>query len=347
MNIYLDTSPLQSGHKVRGVGFYLNRLKQSLETYAPQHTYHFFTGKLPNTTDIVHIPYFDPFFLSLPFIKPKKTIVTVHDLTPLVFPELFPVGIKGRIKWKIQKKSLQHVSHVITDSNASKKDIVRLTGIPSNKISVVYLAAGEEFKVIDNGKLKIDTLRKQYCLPEKFALYVGDVTPNKNLLSLIDAVIETKIPLVMVGKALTDTAYDHTNPWNRDQVIVQKKIKNYPDLFYPLGFVETDDLVTLYNVATFSVIPSLYEGFGLPVLEAMQCGCPVVTTMGGSLPEVAGKAAEIAEGYDNRALAESMKHVWINTNLQKKLREAGITWAKTFSWERTAKETIHIYEKIH
>lgn len=346
MKIAIDVSPLQSGHKIRGVGFYLTRLKKALETYYPDNTYNFFIGKVPHTSDVVHIPYFDPFFLSLPFTKPKNTIVTVHDLTPLVFPDLFPVGLKGRVKWEVQKQSLRRCAHIITDSEASKKDIIRLTGIESKKIYVVYLAAGEEFRQIENSKLKIKNLQEKYKLPEKFALYVGDVTPNKNLLSLVDAIIDTKIPLVMVGKALTDTTYDHTNPWNRDQVLVQEKIKKYPELFHTVGFVETEDLVLLYNVAILSVVPSIYEGFGLPVLEAMQCGCPVVTTRGGSLPEVAGDAAEIADGFDSESLSISLKKVWTDKNLQHTLKEKGTIQAKKFSWKKTAEETIKIYEKI-
>jgi glycosyltransferase involved in cell wall biosynthesis len=346
MNIYIDISPLESGHKVRGVGFYLSRLKAALETYFPQHSYHFFTDSLPQTQDVVHVPYFDPFFLSLPFNKPKKTVVTVHDLTPLVFPELFPIGIKGRIKWEVQKRALKGVNHIITDSEASKKDIIRLAGIKGDNISVVYLAAGEEFKKIRNSKFEIRNLREKYRLPEKFALYVGDVTPNKNLLSLIDAIIDTQIPLVMVGKALTDTRYDHTNPWNRDQILVQKKIKEYPNLFYPLGFVQTEDLVTLYNIAILAVVPSLYEGFGLPILEAMQCGCPVVTTQGGSLPEVAGDASEVADGFDKNALANSIQNVWENEELQQTLKQKGLVQAKKFSWKNTAEQTLHVYEKM-
>lgn len=346
MKIAIDVSPLQSGHKVRGVGFYLSRLKEALETYFPDSTYNFFIGKIPHTSDVVHIPYFDPFFLSLPFTKPNNTIVTVHDLTPLVFPDLFPVGIKGKLKWEVQKQSLRSCAQIITDSEASKKDISRLTGIDSKKIHVVYLAAGEEFKQIENSKLKIENLQKKYTLPDSFALYVGDVTPNKNLIALVDAIVETHIPLVMVGKALTDTTYDHTNPWNHDQVLVQEKIKQYPSLFFPLGFVTTEDLVLLYNVAVLSVVPSLYEGFGLPVLEAMQCGCPVVTTTGGSLPEIAGDAAEIADGFDSESLSKSLKKVWTDKNLQHTLKEKGTIQAKKFSWKKTAEETLKIYEKI-
>lgn len=346
MKIAIDVSPLQSGHKVRGVGFYLTRLKSGLEKYFPQNTYDFFTGVIPKTSDVVHIPYFDPFFLSLPFTKPKHTIVTVHDLTPLVFPELFPVGIKGRLKWEVQKQSLRRCAQVITDSEASKKDIIRLTGIESKKIQVVYLAAGEEFRRIEQTKLNSKTLQEKYKLPEKFTLYVGDVTPNKNLLSLVDAIIETKIPLVMVGKALTDTTYDHTNPWNHDQVLVQEKIRQHSSLFFPLGFVTTEDLVLLYNVAVLSIVPSLYEGFGLPVLEAMQCGCPVVTTSGGSLPEVAGEAAVIVNGFDAKSLGEGIKSVWNDKKLQGMLQKKGEVQARKFSWEKTTQQTVHIYEKI-
>src|SRR3982751_6510623 len=106
MRIAIDVSPLESGHKVRGIGFYVSHLKRSLEKYFPNNIYDFFLDKVTVAPDVFHYPYFDPFFITLPMVKKYKTVVTVHDLTPLVFSEHFPAGIKGKIKWQIQKRNL-------------------------------------------------------------------------------------------------------------------------------------------------------------------------------------------------------------------------------------------------
>ena len=122
MKIAIDISPLQSGHKVRGVGFYLTYLKKALLTYYPDNDYTFFHQgeEIDKSVDLVHYPYFDPFFMTLPLIKKRKTVVTVHDLTPLVFPEHFPAGMKGNLRWQLQKYNLRHVDGIIADSEASK-----------------------------------------------------------------------------------------------------------------------------------------------------------------------------------------------------------------------------------
>src|ERR1700757_4470940 len=150
MKIAIDVSPLQSGHKVRGVGFYLTYLKKALLKFYPEHEYSFFQKgeAISNSVDIVHYPYFDPFFLTLPFFKKYKTVVTVHDLTPLVFPEHFPAGLKGNMNWQIQRFNLRKTNGILTDSNASKRDIERIVGVSDEKVSVAYLAGSEEFKKI-------------------------------------------------------------------------------------------------------------------------------------------------------------------------------------------------------
>ena len=215
MKIAIDTSPLESGHKIRGVGFYLKNLKAALLKYHSENDYIFFskTSEIPKDVDLVHYPYFDPFFITLPLIKKHRTVVTVHDLTPLVFPAHFPSGAKGKLKWQIQKNTLKKTDAIITDSESSKNDIVKYTDIAKNKINTVYLAAGDEFKVL-NKELQTTNhkLQTKYNLPEKFALYVGDVTWNKNLPRLIKAINLTKIPLVMVGAALVNKNFDKNNP---------------------------------------------------------------------------------------------------------------------------------------
>lgn len=347
MKVAIDISPLSSGHKVRGVGFYLKHLKEALEKYFPEIIYDFFIDdkNISRDIDLVHYPYFEPFFVTLPFLKKKVTVVTVHDLTPLVLSHLFPVGIKGKIKWEVQKRLLRQVDAIITDSESSKRDIVRLAGYAKEKIHVAYLAAGEEFRRIKNQELRIKELRKKYKLPEKFALYVGDVTPNKNLSRLVKACLQTDVPLVMVGKALVATEYDKTNPWNRELEEVQRIAKENPSIIR-VGFVESEELVALYNIATVFVMPSLYEGFGLPVIEAMACGCPVITSTKGSLPEVAGDAAVYVDAEDIGSIEKGIQKVFKNPALQKELSQKGLNQSKRFSWKKTAQQTVKVYETV-
>lgn len=349
MNIAIDISPLKSGHflqhRVRGTGSYLTHLKESLLEYYPKNMYYFFSKgeKLPKAVGIVHYPYFEPFFLTLPLLKHSKTVVTVHDLTPFVFPQNFPGGIKGKIKWGIQRNSLKRSEAIIADSQSSKKDIRKFCDIPDEKIHVVYLAAGEEYKRVS--KSEIERVRKKYALPKEFALYVGDVTFNKNLPRIIEALTSIKKPLVMVGKALVDPVKGPQHSWTQDLVKAQTLAKNNSFVML-IGFVPNEDLVALYNAATVFVMPSLYEGFGLPILEAMASGCPVVTSKEGSLSEVAGKAAVYVDPYDVDDIAKGVAWVLKDKSLQKKLSEEGFIQASRFSWEKTARETMQVYEKV-
>lgn len=350
MKIAIDVSPLEKSqniaHKVRGSGFYLQNLKRSLLKYCSENEYIFFIqgDKLPDNIDLIHIPYFEPFFRTLHSYKQARTVVTVHDLTPLVFPEHFPYGVKGKIKWILQRNSLKKADIIITDSESSKKDIIRFTGIAEDKIRVVYLAAGEEYKRIQDSESRIKNLKKKYGLPDKFALYVGDATWNKNLPRLIKAVEKINIPLVMVGWALIQRNIDRSNPWNEDLIEVQKSCENNKNIVLP-GFIPTEDLVCVYNFATVFVMPSIYEGFGLPVLEAMSCGCPVITTKQGSLPEVAGNAAYFVDAFNVDDIADGINNVFKDNKLQKRLSLSGIENSRKFFWEKTARETYSVYDK--
>lgn len=347
MKIAIDVSPLQNDNKVRGVGFYLEHLKSALVKYFPKNEYVFFQRgeKLSKDLDLVHFPYFEPFFLALPIYRRYKTVVTVHDLTPIVFPSAFPRGIKGQIKWQMQRYSLRKANAIITDSESSKNDILKHVGAKSSKINVVYLAAGENFKVLDKSKLNAEKIRKQYNLPEKFILYVGDVTWNKNLPRFLDAVKLTKLPLVMVGKNLVSETYDRNNPWNADLNRVNELAKENKNIIR-IGFVPTDDLISIYNLATVFAMPSLYEGFGLPVLEAMSCGVPVVTTKEGSLKEVAGDGAFYVDAYNVESIAKGIEKVFNDKKLQEELSIKGLENAKRFSWKKTAENTLGVYKQV-
>jgi glycosyltransferase involved in cell wall biosynthesis len=346
MKIAIDVSPLESGHKVRGVGFYLTYLKRAMLTYFPQNEYHFFAKDeaIPQSVDVVHYPYFDPFFRTLPFTNKHKTVVTVHDLTPLVLPEHFPAGMKGTINWQLQRFNLKKVDGIVTDSTASRKDIEKLTGISKEKISVAYLAGGEEFKKLNAEDPRLKNSKKKYNLPDEFILYVGDVTWNKNLPRLLKAVESIDIPLVLVGKSLVSTDFDRQNIWNKDLIEVQRLAEKNKNIVR-LGFVPTEDLVILYNLATVFVFPSVYEGFGLPIVEAMQAGTPVIISREGCMPEVGGEAVEYFDGYDTESLTNSISNVLGSKKLQKELSEKGLEQSKKFNWKKTAEQTIEAYKK--
>ena len=359
MKIALDISPLSSGHKIRGVGTYTANLVEALKQYDRRNSYIFFTRTelVPKDADLVHYPYFDPFFLTLPLLKPAKTVVTIHDLIPLVFPEWFPSGIRGRIKWEIQKLSLRGVKAIITDSKCSKKDIIHFTGFPKDKIHVIYPAPGPEYRRLNN-TLLMHRIRVKYNLPEKFILYVGDVNYSKNILGLIKAFrfytsevsprvkrggpSTSEVKLVLVGKAFLDESLRETH-----QLLQLIKSLGLNEKVLRLGWVPKEDLPAIYNLAAVYCQPSFYEGFGLPVLEAMSCGCPVVAAKGGSLPEIAGEAAFYVDVDNTDNIAEGIQEVFSSEETQKKLSQKGLAQAKKFSWEKTAEETIGVYERTH
>lgn len=322
MEIAIDITSIENAHARRGTGVYTKNLIEALKKYEKKHSYSFFTRgqKVPKNADIVHYPYFDPFFLTLPLSKPAPTVVTVHDLIPLVFPDKFPAGIRGYFKWKIQKLSLHGARRIITDSKNSKKDIVRIANINADTIDAVYLAPTTS-----------PTSFRDHQYPEHFILYVGDVNWNKNVPGLIRAIGHRT--LVLVGKAFLDNSLPETQEIN--MLIASLGLEK--QIIRP-GFVE--DLAPLYGSADCLVVPSFYEGFGLPVLEAMACGCPVVTADNSSLSEIAGPAVRVSTNPDS-----------ISTGIERTIKERqklvteGFDWVKRFTWKKVAADTVKVYEK--
>lgn len=333
MNIGLDISPLTSSHAGRGTGTYTKQLLESLQKYSETCILIPFKGDIPSNVDLVHFPYFDPFFLTLPRNIHVPFIVTVHDLIPIVYKKYFPVGLRGNIKWFIQKKTLQKATAIITDSYASKKDIVQALHVPESRVFVSYLAPGAEFIPADKDKKKF--IRDKYSLPEKFLLYVGDVNWNKNIPNLIKAISQSDIPLVLVGKAFLNDGLQEVKIIN--SLIKECKAEN---TIIKLGFVPQEDLPLVYSVATVCVQVSIAEGFGLPILEAMACGTPCVVSSSSSLVEIAGPSV-LVDPFNVNSIVNGIKEAVHKKWNQKEL----MSYARQFSWEKTAQVTLTIYKK--
>lgn len=344
MKIVISLKPLKSGSKTRGVGVYTRELIRALkEKYQEDSIIATSKDYYGKDVDLVHFPFFDPFFLTLPFWKSKPTIVTVHDLIPLKFPKHFPRGIRGSIKWFIQKSSLKNVKSIITDSNSSKKDIVELLKFPENRIHVIPLGPS----LVDgkiNKKLEKETA-EEYNLAEKFILYVGDLNWNKNIPYLINeyAALKSKnLHLVIVGKAFKGKVIIPEL-----KAILRAIEKNsVQGKVHMLGHVPDKYLPSLYALATLYVQPSLYEGFGLPVLEAMVCGCPVLTSNTSSLSEVGGNAVEYFNPSKTGELSSKLRLLLSNPTKLKKLSTLGKQQAKQFTWQKTAEMTRKVYQKV-
>lgn len=343
LRIGLDTSPLYGPSGVRGVGKYVAQLLPALRSTKKVKIIEFKDSFGLRTADLIHYPYFDFFFLTLPLFRSKKTVVTIHDCTPLVFPEIYPSGVRGKIKYFFQKMALKSVAMVITDSESSKKDIMKFLEVPEKKIRVVYLAADSDYKLIPKeGKWPL-LVRKKYGLSENFILYVGDVNPNKNLERLIKAFsgLPEDYDLVLVGKAFKNLRLPEVKKIN----LLIKELGIKSRVKFP-GFVPGKDLAKIYNLAKVFCLPSLYEGFGLPILEAMACGCPVITANVSSMPEVAGKAALLVNPQSEEEISLSLKRVIEDENLRSELVKQGLENVKNFTWEKTAEQTIRVYQEV-
>lgn len=346
MKVALITPP-KVGNQVRGTGVYVSRLTSELIKIPgleiEQLDFNFWKWDY-SKFDLVHFLYFDPFFLTLPPIRNRKTVLTLMDLTPIKFPKLFPRGVKGEVKWQIQKTLVSGVDHLMTLSNSSKNDIKDELKVNSEKITVSYLA-GDEFKRVTDQK-KLHSISEKYALPKKFLLYLGDINPNKNIDKLLEAIAlipqKERPKFMLCGKSFLNKNLSEA------QMITQKisKLNLNSDVILP-GFVPDEDLEGLLSLATAYIQPSIYEGFGLPVVQAMSCACPVICANISSLPEVGGEAAIYADVYNPSDIAEKIRSLLNMSDLQKKqLGEKSLEQSKKFSWEKTAAVTHEVYKKL-
>lgn len=349
MRIAFDLSSTHSDHQFRGIGFYTQNLWQAMQKIAKNDKDIVLTPYTPNSSnsfDLIHFPAFSPFFFSFPFNQIQRSIITVHDLIPIQYKQHYPAGLKGNLRWQTQRIALKFAKHIITDSDASRKTTQKLVGIKERKITTTLLAADSHFRRILNQSNLQDTVNK-FQLPNKFILYVGDLNWNKQIMMLARICVKQRFPLYVVGKQATNTDIDIMHPWNEELVKFQNFAKEYPHIIKRLGYVENDDLVNLYNLATVLAFPSIEEGFGLPILEAMQSGCPVVCGDRSSMVEVAGDAAQTFDPTKPSSLRRVLRLVFNDSKLRLELSRKGLKRAEEFSWEKTAKKTIEVYKKYN
>jgi glycosyltransferase involved in cell wall biosynthesis len=368
IKVAIDSNPLVSGHKVRGIGVMVREEIKAIQKVNNGVTLNAvdFSKTDLSKYDIVHYPLFFPYQITLPPTKlAKKVIVTIQDLIHLIYPKKYPPGIKGKMNFLKQKKRLKYVDAIITISETSKKDICRLLDFPPEKVHVCYLAPHKYFKTIKN-KDRLEKIKKKYHLPSKYVLYIGDINYNKNIPTLIEACKIAKTPLVLVGKqakeientgllSLMDISgpmdwirflFDIPHPEHAHYEKILNEFKNNNNI-KRLGFVPDADIGEIMNMATVYCQPSYYEGFGLPVIEAMASETPVVISKTNCLVEVAEAAALIADPNDPKDLAEKITTVIKDKKVRKELIEKGFKRQKDFSWQKTAENMIDVYKSVY
>jgi glycosyltransferase involved in cell wall biosynthesis len=285
---------------------------------------------------LFHAPHY-----VLPPLVPCRSVVTIHDCIHLMFPQYLP----NRLALAYARTSIvaaaKRATRVLTVSESSKRDILRFVDIPAEKIDVIYNAYDERFGV-EPGKEDVARVRERYQLHDEFVLYAGNVKPHKNLARLIEAFDLVRgrglgrLKLVMIGDEISKYA-------ELRRAVHRHQLHQYVRF---LGYLPQETLAAMYRLAAVFVFPSLYEGFGLPPLEAMASGTPVVTSNVSSLPEVAGDAALLVDPRDPHAIANAIYQVLTDDETRRQLREKGFARVRHFSWEASVRRVREIYGEV-
>lgn len=348
-----------------GLGVYTNGLLDSLlRENGKRHTFHLYRKEgeqrsrdlntlerlvwenmeLPrqvkrDRVELLHVPAFAP-----PLIRPCRVVATVHDLIELIFPNA--MGWPSRFYWsQWLPRAVRGADRIIADSQSTKADIEKYLGIDEKRIAVIYPSGHEGF-TSDVSQESLWETRRQFGIREKYFLSVGTLEPRKNIFRVIEAFqkfLERKkespvYQLVLVGSL----DFGHGRFFER----LRRQCPAVWDSLVFTGYVPKENLNLLYTGAEVFVYPSLYEGFGIPVLEAMASGVPVLTSRFSSLPEVAGDAAFYVDPMDSNAIAEGLFALTEDERLRKELVQKGLERRKRFSWRETAREILRVYEFV-
>tara|TARA_Y100000590_G_scaffold288638_1_gene324990 strand:+ start:8191 stop:9330 length:1140 start_codon:yes stop_codon:yes gene_type:complete len=283
--------------------------------------------------------YHSPDFTLPPTLQGVPKLLTVHDLSFLRDPQSASPGLRRYLEIAVER-SVQLATHVLADSQSTKDDLMELYLTPEEKITVLYPGVSSDFRPIVN-PAKLKQVRKRYKLREEpFVLSVGTLQPRKNHLTLIKAFE------IALGNSEYNLVLAGGKGWSYDEVYelvescgLQKRV------LFP-GFVADADLASLYSAADIMAFPSLYEGFGLPVLEAMACGVPVLASSVSSLPEVTGDAALLIDPGNVEDMADAMLTLAENVDLRQSFRDKGLKRAEQFSWQTSAAALLGVYKDL-
>ena len=294
--------------------------------------------------DVLHIP---TLFWLPPYLPPCPYLVTVHDVLDYMYRASDGGGIRGTLNFYSTRYVLQHAARILAVSNFTKNDVARLFNIPFNRIEVLYNAIDERFLLGHATDKEREFIRERYQVTYPFILYAGRISPHKNLVRIIEAFSALK----------TELAREDQFP-DLKLIIIGDEVSRHPDLRRTvirggvqndvrfLGFVPIDVLRIFYDTAKLFVFPSLYEGFGLPPLEAMAHGTPVVTSNASSLPEVVGNAAIMVNPENVFDIMRAMQRALTDAPLRDKLKTRGYEQVRRFSWEDSARRLAQVYATI-
>ena len=361
---------LSRSYRAAGINWYIYNLLRYLPSVCNQHRYTVFLGhkgsrqafpemktkmtSLPTVNPVVRIFWEQTvqpvqslkegidLLHSLAFVQPILLpcagIITIYDLSFILFPERLHPLRRLYLRWGT-RYSARKAQRVIAISASTKRDIVKLLGVAESKVDVVLCGVDEDFQLLENQRV-LDDFRRKRHLPEQMILFVGTIEPRKNLITLLRgyALLRKKVqlPPLVIGGA---------KGWHHQEVFsVAEELGLREDIIFP-GYIPQDELPLWYNAADFFIYPSLYEGFGLPPLEAMACGTPVIISNTSSLPEVVGEAGILVDPDNAEQIAEAMQRVLADNALRAEMRRRGLNRAREFSWQKAAQETVKVYEQ--
>jgi len=333
-------------------------VKEIIKSYLPpnRHNYKFIQTdiKLISVKEVFALPrflesintevFYSPHYVTWPFSQSYKTILTVHDLIPFILSKNLS---KSSLKWRIFYKFswptrylLKKTDYIIADSKATKNDIKKLFKINDAKIKVIYNGVDDSFYL---SKLVNSEILDKYNLSSSFILYVGRFDPYKNILGLIKSYhslnqdIKNKYKLILGG--------DTKSPYYPQVKNLIQKLNLKENILFT-GYISQKDLPAIYKTSSLFVFPSFYEGFGLPVLEAMASGTPVITSNTSSLPEVADYAAFLVDPKNTKEITKAMEEILTNNKLKNELILKGQDQSKKFTWQKSAEKLINIFKVI-
>ncbi len=286
--------------------------------------------------DVLHVQYTAPPFCPVP------VVTTIHDLAFEHLPETFTRRGKAQLRLTVRRTARQ-AAQILTVSEFSRQDIIKTYRLPPERITVTHNGCEAQFTPQPSSDREAEMIKQKFGIARDYLLAVGSVQPRKNLIRLLRAYVllreqqpSFQLQLVIVGRQL----------WLYKEVLREIKQQNFAMDVIVTGYASDEDLPALYRSAVALVYPSLFEGFGLPPLEAMACGTPVITSNCSSLPEVVGKAALLVNPYETADITQTIWKLAQDVMLRAQLREAGIEQARQFTWRAAAEKTLAVYQAI-